>query len=55
VATRVIAQFLFGVSTTDPLTFVATAVLLMVVTLFAGVIPARRASSVNPVIALRHE
>lgn len=55
VATRVIARFLFDVSTTDPLTFIATAVLLMVVTLLAGVVPARRASSVNSVVALRHE
>jgi len=54
-ATRVIAKFLFGVTATDPLTFIATAALLMVVTLLAGVVPARRASSVNPVVALRHE
>jgi putative ABC transport system permease protein len=53
--TRVIARFLFGVSATDPLTFIATAALLMVVTLLAGVVPARRASSVDPVLALRHE
>jgi predicted lysophospholipase L1 biosynthesis ABC-type transport system permease subunit len=54
-ATRVIAKFLFDVTPTDPTTFIATAALLIVVTLLAGVIPARTASSVNPVVALRHE
>jgi putative ABC transport system permease protein len=54
-ATRVIAKFLFGVTPTDPMTFIVTAALLMVVTLLAGVVPARRASSVDPVLALRHE
>ena len=54
-ATRLIAGFLFGVSATDPTTIVGCAVLLAVVTLVAGVIPARNASSVNPVVALKLE
>jgi putative ABC transport system permease protein len=54
-ATRVMAKFLFGVSPTDPLTFVATAALLTGVALLAGLVPAWRASIVDPVVALRHE
>ena len=54
-ATRVIAKLLFDVSPTDPKTFIATAALLLIIMLLAGVVPARRASSVNPVVALRYE
>jgi predicted permease len=54
-ATRVIAKFLFDVSPTDPVTFGATAVLLMGIALLAGLVPARRASNVDPMVALRHE
>jgi predicted permease len=50
---RLIATFLFGTSSTDPLTFASTAVLLTMVAMVAGYIPARRASRVEPMSALR--
>jgi putative ABC transport system permease protein len=53
--TRVIATLLFGVGTKDPLTFLAVAMLLSIVALVACYIPARRATRVNPLIALRCE
>jgi predicted permease len=55
VATRVLTAALFGVSPTDPLTFGATTLLLGLVALMACWIPARRATKVDPLDALRHE
>jgi putative ABC transport system permease protein len=53
--TRVIARFLFGVSATDPITFAAVGLGLLMIALLACYIPARRATRVDPITALRHE
>jgi putative ABC transport system permease protein len=53
--TRLMKAMLFGVSATDPLTFVGIALLLPVVALLACWFPARRATRVDPLTALRHE
>jgi ABC-type antimicrobial peptide transport system permease subunit len=53
--TRLVRSMLFGLGPTDPVTFIGASLLLFAVALLAAWGPARRASLINPVIALRHE
>jgi len=52
---RLLQSQLYSVSSTDPATYAATSMVLIAVSLFACLIPARRAMRLDPAVALRHE
>jgi putative ABC transport system permease protein len=52
---RVMAGYIYGITSTDPLTLVGASLVLTVVALLACYLPARRATRVNPIAALRYE
>ena len=54
-AMRFIAQYVYGVRTTDPVTVIIVASVLVIVAVAASYVPARRAAGVDPLIALRCE
>ena len=54
-ATRLLATLLFEITPTDPQTFVAVAMTILLAAIAAAYVPARRATRIDPLLALRHE
>jgi putative ABC transport system permease protein len=54
-ATRLLSSLLYGVQPTDTITFAAVSFLLLVIALIASYLPARRATRIDPIIALRYD
>jgi putative ABC transport system permease protein len=52
---KTVAELVFGISPADPATFVAAALVLIGFAVFASLLPARRATMVDPIVALRYE
>jgi ABC-type antimicrobial peptide transport system permease subunit len=55
VGATILASYLFGVAAADPATFAGGALVLCLVSLVAGYLPARRAARLEPLLSLRHE
>jgi len=55
ILTRFLSSMLFGVTATDPLTYVAVSLPLVLIAMLASYIPARKATKVDPMVALRYE
>lgn len=55
IGSRLVSSMLYGLQATDPLSVIAATVALLLVALLAGYLPARRASRINPTVALRYE
>ena len=54
-AVRLIKSLLFGLEPVDPLTFLVASAMLLSVAVLSGLLPARRASALDPMVALRYE
>ena len=55
VLSGVIRSSLFGITATDPMTYLAVSLVLLMIALIACLVPARRAASIDPTLALKHD